>query len=150
MAKSHCQYVCEKCGYSQVGWAGKCPNCGTWGSLIETMISAPSLKTTKRSNSQEESKIIKLSDIKLKSNNRISTKIPELDRVLGGGLVAGQVVLLAGEPGIGKSTLLLQVADFMANTLYISGEESASQIATRAHRLSIKNKNIEVLEETDV
>src|SRR5258708_2105044 len=150
MAKSHSQYICQKCGYSQVGWAGKCPNCGTWGSLIETMISTPSLKACKRSINREESKIIKFSDIKLKSNNRISTKISELDRVLGGGLVAGQVVLLAGERGIGKSKILLQVADFMANTLYISGEESASQIATRAGRLSIKNKNIEILEETDV
>jgi DNA repair protein RadA/Sms len=93
---------------------------------------------------------VKLTDIKASQMQRISTKISELDRALGGGLVNGQVVLLAGTPGIGKSTLLIQLADNLKNTLYVSGEESASQVAIRAKRLGIKNKNIDFLESTDV
>ncbi|MFZ5933021.1 MAG: LAGLIDADG family homing endonuclease [Patescibacteria group bacterium] len=99
MAKTHSQYVCQQCGYSQVGWAGKCPNCGTWGSLVETFFAEEKQETEKR---KEAAKPISLSAIPTKKTARISTKISELDRVLGGGLVPGQVVLLAGEPGIGK------------------------------------------------
>lgn len=93
---------------------------------------------------------IKLSSIPAKSTSRFSTKISELDRVLGGGLVLGQVVLIAGEPGIGKSTLLMQIADKLGNTLYVSGEESASQIAIRAKRLGVKSGETEIFEETDI
>ncbi|OGM81240.1 DNA repair protein RadA [Candidatus Woesebacteria bacterium RIFOXYB1_FULL_40_26] len=169
MAKPHSQYICQQCGYSQVGWAGKCPNCGSWGSLVETVIS-PSLSLRKNKNgksiSQSTSKPISLSSISSKKTARITTSISELDRVLGGGLVAGQVVLIAGEPGIGKSTLLLQLSDMLAasykpstraqaeglpaTVLYVCGEESASQIAVRAQRLGIRNKSIQLLEETDV
>jgi DNA repair protein RadA/Sms len=151
MAKSYSQFVCQQCGYSQVGWAGKCPNCGNWGSLVETVVSTE--RESKRAGEREiKTKITSslLSSIPSKKTYRISTKISELDRVLGGGLVPGQVVLLAGEPGIGKSTLLLQLADKIGNALYISGEESTQQIKIRANRLAIKSKTISLLEETNI
>jgi len=152
MAKSHSKYICQQCGYSQVGWAGKCPNCGSWGSLVETVVSTKSSagRSSSTSRSGKETKPVSLASIPSQKTLRISTKISELDRVLGGGLTAGQVVLLAGEPGIGKSTLLLQLADKIGNTLYVSGEESASQIAIRAQRLGIRDRTLQLLEETDV
>jgi len=149
MAKAHSQFICQQCGYSQVGWAGKCPNCGSWGSLVETVIEsskAPKSRQSKR----VSSKPVSLASIPSRKVSRISTKISELDRVLGGGLTPGQVVLVAGEPGIGKSTLLLQLADKLGNALYVSGEESVSQIKRRADRLGVKSKKIGFLEETDV
>lgn len=147
MAKAHSQYICQQCGYSQVGWAGKCPNCGSWSSLVETLIA------DKKENSslvKKSSAAVLLASIPTKKTSRISTKISELDRVLGGGLVPGQVVLIAGEPGIGKSTLLLQLADKIGNTLYVSGEESSAQVKIRALRLGVKSKTLKFLEETDV
>src|SRR3989344_6359401 len=158
MAKPHSKYICQQCGYSQVGWAGKCPNCGSWGSLVETIVSTESSRGRKGSKSSTGIKKnpVSLSSIPSKSTARISTKISELDRVLGGGLVPGQVVLIAGEPGIGKSTLLLQLSEKLANVIYVSGEESVNQIKIRADRLGIKNKqnlagsagkNIQLLEE---
>lgn len=150
MVKAYSKYVCQQCGYSQVGWGGKCPNCGSWGSLVETVVSTG--REGKRVKEQEgkASKPISLASIPSKSTSRISTRISELDRVLGGGLVPGQVVLIAGEPGIGKSTLLLQLADKIGDTLFILGEESAGQVRVRADRLGIKNKSLRLLEETDV
>ena len=135
----HSKYVCQQCGYESTGWLGKCPNCGSWNSLVETVIATNSKLQTSRSKQITSTKPIKLSEIKETATKRISTKITELDRVLGGGLVAGQVVLIAGEPGIGKSTLLTQLADNLGNVLYVCGEESATQVAVRAHRLGIKS-----------
>lgn len=149
MSKTHSQYVCQQCGYAQVGWAGKCPNCGTWSSLVETVMEervTKSGKTLTKSNK----KPVSLTSISSRKIQRTFTKISELDRVLGGGLVPGQVVLLAGEPGIGKSTLLLQLADKLGKALYVSGEESSQQLKIRADRLGIKSKTISILEETDV
>ena len=150
MAKSHSQFICQQCSYSQVGWAGKCPNCNNWGSLVETIVASTKGNNQRQKDGKLPSKPINLSTIKSSAIKRISTKIPELDRSLGGGLVTGQVVLIAGEPGIGKSTILLQLADKLSNCLYVSGEESANQVAIRAKRLGIDNKNIKFLEETDV
>jgi DNA repair protein RadA/Sms len=116
---------------------------------VETVVSSK-VSNTSKSVYQSTSKPVSLSSIPFKKTGRISTKISELDRVLGGGLVSGQVVLLAGEPGIGKSTLLIEVADKLGNTLYVSGEESTGQLAIRAGRLGIKNKSVSLLEETDV
>ena len=144
--RSRSNFVCQQCGYSQVSWAGKCPNCGTWNSLVETLIETSDKKRVTR---KELVKPVPLSLIPSRMTSRILTKISELDRVLGGGLVLGQVVLIAGEPGIGKSTLLLQVAE-KQESLYISGEESSHQIKIRADRLNIKGKNITIVEETDV
>ena len=149
MAKNLSVFVCQQCGYETSKWLGKCTSCGAWGSLVETVVQsskAQKYQTSKRSTKSP----VSLSQIQNKKIDRLSTTISELDRVLGGGLVPGQVVLLAGEPGIGKSTILLQLTDFLQNTLYVSGEESASQIALRAQRLKIKNKNAKILEETDV
>jgi len=150
---------------------GKCPQCGEWNSLVETVVSTS--KTPKFQNSKTSSRNLEpvlLSSVSAKKIERLSAKISELDRVLGGGIVAGQVVLIAGEPGIGKSTLLLQVADQLVSSrqsldfskkknsvqrpessvLYVSGEESINQIAIRSQRLRIRNKNIMMLEETDI
>jgi len=149
MARFHSQYVCQQCGYSQVGWAGKCPNCDTWGSLVETVTESTKSTLKKDASKGHATKLTSLSSISLTKLHRISTNIPELDRVLGGGLVPGQVVLLAGEPGIGKSTLLLQLANSLGNFIYVSGEESAQQIKIRAKRLSIK-KDVHLIEETDL
>lgn len=143
-------FVCQQCGYSQVGWAGKCPQCGNWGSLIETVIRDTSKRGRKSRAGRKGKKPVSLASIPSKKTFRTSTKLAELDRVLGGGLVPGQVVLLAGEPGIGKSTILLQLAGKLGNTLYISGEESGQQLKLRADRLGIRKKTIQIMEETDV
>ncbi len=154
MAKTRSQYVCQQCGYAQVGWAGKCPECGAWGSLVETIVSGKESNTKNHeSRSGKANAPIALTSIETINAKRMSTQISELDRVLGGGLVAGQVVLSAGEPGIGKSTLLLQLSNNLAQDkdfLYVSGEESSHQIKLRADRLGIKNGKVELMEETDV
>lgn len=148
----HSKYICQQCGYESTGWLGKCPECGTWNSLVETVVSTTSNKSniSKKSRTGIKTEPIKLSEVKSADTKRISTKISELDRVLGGGLVPGQVVLIAGEPGIGKSTLLTQISDTLGPVLYVCGEESASQVAIRAKRLEVSNKNIQLLEDTDV
>lgn len=154
----HSKYVCQQCGYETTGYLGKCPECGTWNSLVETVISTgKSHGANAKRKTSVASKSVKLSDIKTSSVKRISTNISELDRVLGGGLVPGQAVLIAGEPGIGKSTLLTQLATTLSTNgqkptavLYVCGEESASQVKVRADRLGVKNSNIELLEDTDV
>jgi DNA repair protein RadA/Sms len=152
MSSFHSKYVCQQCGYESTGWLGKCPECGTWNSLVETVVSTGERQGVKgkKSASGSATKPINLSDIKQTATKRISTKISELDSVLGGGLVPGQVVLVAGEPGIGKSTLLLQLSNNLGNILYVCGEESANQIAIRAKRLEVSSKNIQLLEDTDV
>jgi DNA repair protein RadA/Sms len=150
MSSFHSKYVCQQCGYESTGWLGKCPECGTWNSLVET-VTESSKSSSKNSNRHQTSdaKIQKLSDIKSSATKRISTKISELDRVLGGGLVPGQVVLIAGEPGIGKSTILTQIADKLGSVLYVCGEESSNQIAVRAKRLGVASRDIQLLENTD-
>lgn len=149
MSKSSSKFVCQQCGYESVGYLGKCPNCQAWNSMVETVV-AINTNNTSKPISNSKFKIQKLTDIKINNKSRTSTKISELDRVMGGGIVAGQVILIAGEPGIGKSTLLLELSDNLENILYVCGEESASQVAIRAARLGVKNKNISLLENTDV
>jgi DNA repair protein RadA/Sms len=152
MAKITSTFVCQQCGNEFPKWMGKCSYCGEWNSLVETISEQRKTKNSKVGNKSSilnSSKPTKLIDIKLSKNERISTKISELDRVLGGGLVAGQVVLVAGTPGIGKSTLLMQLSNNLENVVYVSGEESGSQVALRAKRLGVNNKNITFLESTD-
>ena len=153
MGKSASVYICQQCGYESSKWLGKCPNCGEWNSLVETSVSSSNF-SAKGGLSQFSKKNavmpIKLSSIKLSDNKRKSTGIPEFDRVLGGGLVPGQVVLLAGEPGVGKSTLLLQMAGKLQDVIYVAGEESPGQIQIRAKRLGISGDRILVLPETNV
>ena len=147
MVKSRSQFICQQCGYESSRWFGKCPQCGTWGSGVETLVSQQTKGKVQR---EKGTKPVSLASIPSKNTLRISTKISELDRVLGGGLVSGQVVLIAGEPGIGKSTLLLQVADKLGDFLYVSGEESLIQLKIRADRLGVKGKTMSLLEETDI
>ncbi len=147
----HSKYVCQQCGYESTGWLGKCPECGTWNSLVETVTeSSRSLSKSFGKSKISNTRVQKLSDIRSSATKRISTKISELDRVLGGGLVPGQVVLIAGEPGIGKSTLLTQISDKLGTVLYVCGEESASQIAVRAKRLRVESRSIQLFEDTNV
>jgi DNA repair protein RadA/Sms len=143
--KSRSSFVCQQCGYTQSQWAGKCPNCDTWNSLVETIESPTS--PTKRG-SLGAAKIIRLAEVKIQEKGRIKTGETELDSVLGGGLVPGMVVLVAGEPGIGKSTLLTQVALRSNSVLYICGEESANQVALRTKRLGRKG-DMMLFESTD-
>ncbi|MEK7526508.1 MAG: DNA repair protein RadA [Patescibacteria group bacterium] len=149
MAKLISKYICQQCGYESTKWMGKCPDCGTWNSFVESVVETKSGSKNKRSGSVVITPQ-NLTEVKLSKTPRTSTKISELDRVLGGGIVNGQVTLIAGEPGIGKSTILLQVADNMGKILYVSGEESATQIKLRAERLGIKSKDIQLMESTDI
>ncbi|MDO8515173.1 MAG: DNA repair protein RadA, partial [bacterium] len=146
MAKTSSVFICQQCGYQAPSFLGKCPNCDSWNSLIEE------IKNHGRGGNipARTTRPIKLSEINTAQTQRVSTGIAELERVLGGGLVPGMAVLLAGEPGIGKSTLLLELADKMPSVLYVAGEESASQIKIRADRLKIKSDNLLILETTDV
>jgi len=141
MAKSVTHFICQNCGAEFPKWAGKCEQCGEWNTLVETVVSARSTKHEARNSKQAQ--IIKFQDIQNKEVERETTGIGELDRVLGGGLVPGSVVLLAGEPGIGKSTLLTQLAMTLGGktvgsvltVLYVCGEESPEQIKLRIMRL---------------
>jgi DNA repair protein RadA/Sms len=151
MARARSSYVCQQCSYESSKWYGKCPECNTWSSLVESI----SEQTTRGRKSlspkgRRVKKPVSITSVSSRKNPRILTKISELDRVLGGGLVEGQVVLIAGEPGIGKSTILLQLADKVGDTLYVSGEESVHQIALRGKRLGVKRKTTSVLEETNI
>lgn len=148
-------FVCQKCGYEAPKWTGKCPDCGEWNSLVEEVKAQESKKAPARTRSFTEfsSEVVKLADSKTVHEERIPTNISEFDRLLGGGLVKGQLTLLAGAPGIGKSTLMLQVAAELSQTnkvLYISGEESVNQISGRAQRLGVKGDNIFLHCETDI
>ena len=147
MARVLTKFVCQQCGFESSKWLGRCPECGEWNSLVETVV--PVNKKGFVLDQNETSLPQKLSEIKFSNLERIKTGISEFDRVLGGGLVPGSVILVAGEPGIGKSTLMLQLAEKVGG-LYVSGEESLPQIKIRAERLGIKANNIWFLAETDV
>lgn len=147
--KSKTVFVCKECGYEAVKWLGKCPSCETFMSFIEEKAE----KTSAASEHVKKTELKKIEDITMENEERTSSGSCELDRVLGGGIVKGSLVLCGGEPGIGKSTLLLQVASFCAKndtTLYISGEESEKQIKIRAERLGIKNSDMLIANETDL
>ena len=151
MAKNKTVFVCSECGYESPKWMGKCPACNAWNSFYEEkVVSSSSSNSGKK---KEISKPIELNKIEGKSESKISTGFNELDRVLGGGLVNGSLILLGGEPGIGKSTLILQICNKIktdGKVLYISGEESGEQIKLRADRLSVKNDNLLFLSETNI
>lgn len=157
MAKAKRVYVCRECGAQTPQWAGRCTDCGAWNSLEESMQSSVKLSATMNKHTgyagQQQNTVQALKTITSEQAVRWSTGLPELDRVLGGGLVTGSVVLIGGDPGIGKSTLLLQAMASMAelsgiNPLYISGEESLQQIRLRAERLQLQETPVDLLAET--
>jgi DNA repair protein RadA/Sms len=140
-------FICQSCGFESPKWLGKCPNCNSWASFVETRP----VELNFRSKSKKEPKKTEyLVDLKSRETGRISTKLPELDTVLTGGVVQGQVILLAGEPGIGKSTLLLSLADNRREAMYICGEESVGQIKLRAQRMGLKAQGVAFLDETNI
>jgi DNA repair protein RadA/Sms len=145
MAKAKTAYVCSDCGASALQWFGSCPSCGAAGTLSET-VAERGAPTRNRGGPAP----VALADIPAREVERLAAGQPELDRALGGGLVAGQVILLGGDPGIGKSTLLLQVVSGLEKTLYVSGEESGEQVALRARRLSLDASGVRLLAETQL
>ncbi len=152
MAKAKTVFVCGNCGYESAKWLGKCPACNEWNSFYEEKISN-TVSSNNPSGKQKNVTPRKLKEVQGISETRTSTGIGELDRVLGGGLVKGSLVLVGGEPGIGKSTLILQLCDKIkgeGKVLYVSGEESAEQVKIRADRLEINNDDIMFLGETDI
>ena len=155
MAKKETRWVCQQCNWSFVQYMGKCPNCGAWDSLVETIISKEGGKSGASGPVPMGADRPKpLSEITLDDIDRLSVPMEELSRVLGGGLVPGSIVLIGGEPGIGKSTLLLQIAALIGASahpvLYVSGEESPQQIKMRARRLNIEGDPLHLLSETEV
>ncbi|WP_088324265.1 DNA repair protein RadA [Polaribacter tangerinus] len=152
MAKTKTTFFCQNCGTQHAKWVGQCGACKEWNTIVEEIIQKEEKRVWKQSTSAKQhiNKPLKIADIVLNPEERIITNNKELDTVLGGGLVKGSVTLLGGEPGIGKSTLLLQVAlNISQKVLYVSGEESQSQIKMRAERLDDKNSNCLILTETN-
>ncbi len=152
MAKSKTIFVCNQCGFENSKWNGRCQECGAWNSFEETEQTVSVRTGSARKTSDLTDKIMELSEIDVDSDVRYETGIGELDRVLGGGLVKGSLVLLGGAPGIGKSTLLLQVCQYLGqnySVLYVSGEESARQIRLRADRLGVDTDSLYILTVTD-
>ncbi|MGN1418574.1 MAG: DNA repair protein RadA, partial [Acutalibacteraceae bacterium] len=151
--KSKSVYVCSECGYESPKWYGKCPGCGEWSTLTEEVRTASNMKETAVKTTSHSIKAYSLSEIKPDLEIRYKTGMGELDRVLGGGIVKGSLVLISGDPGIGKSTILLQICQQLSdklNILYVSGEESYNQIKLRADRLGVYSKQLYILCETDV
>ncbi len=155
MAKPVTKYICQNCGYSSLRWLGKCPECDSWNSFVEEIVYTDKRKFTSRSRDTIDLKIANLSkvaDIDITEDKRIVSGIEELDRVLGGGIVAGSVVLVGGDPGIGKSTLMMQLSDKIKKNviLYVSGEESPKQIKLRCQRLGFAHDEFYILSETSL
>ena len=152
-AKTKVVYICSECGFESSKWLGKCTNCGAWNSMVEDIVAVGKTANLPVYTSNKSVAAKPLSQISLSDEERFVTGIAELDRVLGGGIVKGSVILLSGDPGIGKSTILLQVCNALQEklkVLYVSGEESGVQIRMRAERLGVKSDNVSVMTETDV
>ncbi|MBB1522976.1 MAG: DNA repair protein RadA [Clostridiales bacterium] len=153
MAKAKTVWVCSECGNEAMKWLGKCPACNEWDTFYEEQKIEKTVSKNRFSQGNTNSEIVRLKDAKKKEYTRVSSGLEEMDRVLGGGFVDGSLTLIGGEPGIGKSTLILQLCSLIGyegKILYISGEESLEQIKLRADRLNIKNDNIYFLAETDM
>ena len=149
-------YFCQECGYESSKWMGQCPGCRAWNTFVEETVSTKKVSSAGSGlqNGLRRAEPVVLKDIRLSEDERKLTNIGELDRVLGGGIVPGSLVLVGGDPGIGKSTLLLQVCRNLAmsgnSVLYISGEESLRQIKLRAERIGEFNENLQLLCETNL
>ena len=153
-------YVCSNCGYESPKWYGRCPDCGEWNTSTEELRQAPAKAPSATVGTSSAAPagynpadIMKLEEIDMNSEVRYLTGITELDRVLGGGIVKGSLVLLGGDPGIGKSTLLLQICEYLGQgrkILYVSGEESRAQVKLRAKRLGVSTDNLLLASMTDI
>lgn len=148
-AKNKIVYICSNCGFESAKWAGKCPDCGEWNTMEESVKTAVSAKSAASGYTSSASTLLTrplaISEIDTEDEHRYHTGLSELDRVLGGGLVKGSLVLISGDPGIGKSTILLQICEYLGQKLrilYVSGEESARQIKLRAGRLGVSSPNL--------
>ncbi len=155
MAKPVSKYICQNCGYSSVRWLGKCPECDSWNTFVEELVQHSSRRSGSKAKDLVDlrlANISKISEISVKEDQRTKCGIGELDRVLGGGIVPGSVILVGGDPGIGKSTLMMQLADKVKNKviLYVSGEESPKQIKLRCERLGFAHDEFFVLAETSL
>lgn len=154
--KTKTSYICSECGYKSPKWMGKCPGCNNWNTLTETLEETKQGSAVAKQGAAAKTSLNKpqsIQNIKHGFESRFSTGLKELDRVLGGGIVNGELILVGGDPGIGKSTLLLQICEKTAKTkkiLYVSGEESAAQIKIRAERLNVNSDNLYILSETNV
>lgn len=150
MAKAKTRFRCQECGYETLKWFGQCPGCKQWNTLVEEMITSSAKSKSQLAVNRPQSIV----DIQIDSYPRLKTLFSELDRVLGGGIVPGSLILIGGDPGIGKSTLLLQVADYIAHqygkVLYVTGEESRSQIRLRAERLQTAFADLYIQAETNI
>ena len=152
MAKKKSSFICQNCGYKSAKYLGRCPNCGEWSSFVEE-VEVQEVKNQRVSMTGERSKPLKLDEVELFDTPRIETDLDEFNRVVGGGVVPGSLVLIGGDPGIGKSTLLLQVSTQLASrgrVLYVSGEESAQQIKLRAERLGDIDRDFYLYAETNM
>ena len=154
MRKVKSKFICQQCGYESIRYIGKCPNCNTWSSFVEEVEQDLTPKTEHAEIFQNDTKPTLINDIEVNDEFRTRTNISEFDRVLGGGFVQGSLILLAGDPGIGKSTLVLQTSGKLCEqgkkVLYASAEESASQIKSRAERLNIKSDSLYVYSQTNI
>lgn len=150
MGKQKSMFVCSQCGFETAKWFGKCPSCGEWNTLNEEVVAEITAKTAVASVKNMCS--LKLKDISVDNEHRYHTGVGELDRVLGGGIVKGSLILLGGDPGIGKSTIMLQICEHLGKSLsvlYVSGEESQRQITIRAERLGVETDNLSVMSDID-
>jgi DNA repair protein RadA/Sms len=154
LPKSNTTFICQSCGFQSRKWLGKCPECGEWNSLVEERVVTTKKGAGRNGFRLREPKAVAYTEIESQDDVRVSSGVTEFDRVLGGGIVPGTLVLLGGDPGIGKSTLLLQVADKLSATgvivLYVSGEESERQIKLRGERLRVDAPNLLLLPETNL
>ncbi|AGY82712.1 MULTISPECIES: DNA repair protein RadA [Carnobacterium] len=152
--KKTTKFVCQACGYESPKWMGRCPNCGSWNQMEEEIVADKNDRRSRVSMTGKTAKAEAIQDINVSKVPRVKTELKELNRVLGGGVVPGSLVLIGGDPGIGKSTLLLQVSAQLnlagGKVLYVSGEESASQIKMRANRLGVKGADFYIYPETDM
>src|SRR5262245_34475781 len=157
MSRARSIFTCQQCGAQFAKWVGRCTECGTWESVVEeatpSRAPAASARTSIAVGAVRDARPQSIASVKSQRHARTGTGLAELDRVLGGGIVAGSVILLGGDPGIGKSTLLLQACARLAPTvpvLYVTGEESPQQVALRARRLGVEGGGLGLLAETNV
>lgn len=154
LAKKTTKFVCNNCGYESPKWMGKCPSCGEWNQMVEALTPSKKGRATFSHTAGEPAKATPINQVASEKEERIMTKMPELNRVLGGGVVVGSMILVGGDPGIGKSTLLLQVSAELSvsgkKVLYISGEESVRQTKLRAERLQVSGDNLYLFAETNL